>query len=140
MFNGHNVADSQRVKLLHETGRTPVYYFPEADVREDLLRPSGQISRTPHTGLEKRWSLVVGDRKANNAAWSYSELPKRATFSQDTTRSSGTPWMGGTKRTNRYSLPDAAKIKDLLAFYNERVELEVDGERVHHARRGDGPR
>lgn len=41
LFNGHTVADSRRVKLLHETGRTPVYYFPESDVRKDLLRRSG---------------------------------------------------------------------------------------------------
>jgi hypothetical protein len=33
MFNGETVADSRRVKLLHETGHLPVYYFPEEDVR-----------------------------------------------------------------------------------------------------------
>src|SRR5919106_5838372 len=37
MFGGETVADSRRVKLLHESGHLPVYYFPTGDVRMDLL-------------------------------------------------------------------------------------------------------
>jgi uncharacterized protein (DUF427 family) len=39
-FAGQVVADSQLVLLRRETGRLPVYYFPKADVRGDLLEPA----------------------------------------------------------------------------------------------------
>ena len=39
VFGGETVADSRSVKFLHETGHLPVYYFPEEDVRMDLLEP-----------------------------------------------------------------------------------------------------
>lgn len=227
VLNGHTVADSRRVKLLHETGRTPVYYFPEADVRQELLRPSEQRSRSPHRGVEARWSVIAGDRTADDAAWSYSELPENANFLagyyafrwdsidawyeedeqvfvhardpyhrvdvrdssrhvrvivkgvvvaetrrptllfetglptryyfprddirsdllEESDRHTGCPYKG---TASYYSvrtpgrlvrdvvwyypepLAEAAKIKGLLAFYNERVELEVDGERLDH--------
>lgn len=80
VFNGQTIADSRRVKLLHETGRTPIYYFPDGDVRKDLLRPSGQTNRTPHKGLEHRWSISVGERTAEAAAWTYVEPPGSAAF------------------------------------------------------------
>jgi uncharacterized protein (DUF427 family) len=80
LFNGHTVADSRRVKLLHETGQIPVYCFPEADVRTDLLRPSEHMDRSLHKGVESRWSLVVGDRIADAAAWSYPDPPESARF------------------------------------------------------------
>jgi uncharacterized protein (DUF427 family) len=40
MFGGEIVADTRHAKLLHETGLLPVYYFPEQDVRKDLLEPT----------------------------------------------------------------------------------------------------
>jgi uncharacterized protein (DUF427 family) len=171
VFNDQTVADSGGVKLLHETG-PPVYYFPVADVRRDLLRPSGQTIPSPHKGVEVRSSLTVGERTAENAAWSYSELPDSAGFlaghyafqwdamdawyeddeqvfvhARDPYHRAATA--RGTKAQRPITLsvrpkrvvrdviwyypdpyPEAAKIKDRLAFYNERVEIEVNGERV----------
>jgi uncharacterized protein (DUF427 family) len=37
MFGGETVADSRSVKLLHKTDHLPIYYFPEDDVRMDVL-------------------------------------------------------------------------------------------------------
>ena len=56
MFGGETVADSRRVKLMHEKGLLPVYYFPEEDVRMDLLEASEHTTHcpakvTPRTGL-----------------------------------------------------------------------------------------
>ena len=43
-FNGETIADSTDAHLLFETRHLPVYYFPRADVRMDLMTPD----RTPH--------------------------------------------------------------------------------------------
>ena len=37
VFNGETIADSKRVLIMHETKHVPVYYFPMADVRMDLM-------------------------------------------------------------------------------------------------------
>lgn len=227
VLNGHIVVDSRRVKLLHETGRTPVYYFPEADVRQELLRPSGPGNRSPQKGVEARWSVVAGDRTADEAGWSYSELTESAGFLagyvafrwdsmdgwyeeeeqafvhardpyhrvdvrdssrhvrvlvegelvaetrrpallsetglptryyipredirsdllESSERHTGCPYKGTASyysvRTSNRVVPDVAwcypdplaeavKIKDLLAFYSERVVVEVDGARLDH--------
>jgi uncharacterized protein (DUF427 family) len=71
MFNGETIADSKRVKLLHETGHLPVYYFPEGDVRMDLLDGSNHTTYCPFKGDASYWSVKVGDRTAENAVWSY---------------------------------------------------------------------
>ena len=42
--SGETVVDASAAKLLHETGRLPVYHFPIDEVRMDLLRESGERS------------------------------------------------------------------------------------------------
>ena len=73
VFNGETVADSRPVKLLHETGHLPVYYFPEEDLRQDLLEPSDHTTYCPFKGDASYRSVRVGDRVAENAVWSYPE-------------------------------------------------------------------
>jgi uncharacterized protein (DUF427 family) len=69
---GETVVDSVRVKLLHVSGVLPVYYFPAADVRSDLLEPGG--SRTdPQLGRARLFSIRAGGRQAPDAAWTYVE-------------------------------------------------------------------
>ena len=45
VFNGETVAESDGAMILHETRLAPVFYFPRADVRIDLLEPT-----THHNG------------------------------------------------------------------------------------------
>jgi uncharacterized protein (DUF427 family) len=73
VFAKETVVDSTRVKLLHESGHLPVYYFPEDDVRRELLEPSERSESSPPKGSATFWSLRVGDRVAPDAAWSWSE-------------------------------------------------------------------
>jgi uncharacterized protein (DUF427 family) len=80
VFAGETVVDSRSVKLLHEHGLLPVYYFPEADVRRELLEPSEHATTCPHKGAASHWSLRVGDRVAENAAWSYPDPVEGARF------------------------------------------------------------
>ena len=70
-FNGETVADSARARLLHESGRLPVLYFPERDVRTELLRPSGRSEVDKLKGEARFWSIAVGERVAEDAAWSF---------------------------------------------------------------------
>jgi uncharacterized protein (DUF427 family) len=73
VFGGETVADSRRVKLMHEKGLLPVYYFPEEDVRMDLLEESNDTTYCPFKGDASYWSVQVGDTVAENAVWSYPE-------------------------------------------------------------------
>jgi uncharacterized protein (DUF427 family) len=73
VFAGQTIISSRRVKMLHETERLPVWYFPIDEVRMDLLEPSNHSSHSLLKGKASYWSIRVGDRFARNAAWSYAE-------------------------------------------------------------------
>ena len=71
VLGGETVADSRRVKLMHETGHLPIYYFPEEDVRMDLLEATDHTSTCRFKGEASYWSVRVGETVAENAVWSY---------------------------------------------------------------------
>ena len=73
VLGGETVADSRRVKLMHEMRYLPVYYFPEEDVRMDLLKPTDHTTHCPFKGDASYWSVRVGEDVAENAVWSYPE-------------------------------------------------------------------
>ncbi len=83
-----------------DTGLPTRYYVPPQDVRTELLRPTKHETTCPFKGQASYWSAVLGDEVHEDIAWSYQ-----------------TP------------IPGAAGIAGLLCFYNERVELAIDGER-----------
>ncbi len=68
---GEVIADSRRAMLLSESGLQPVYYFPPADVREDVLEPTGHHTHCPKKGDASYYTLRVGDRVLENGAWYY---------------------------------------------------------------------
>ena len=92
------VADSRRPRLLFETGLPVRYYLPKLDVRQDLLVPSPTRSRCPYKGEAVYWSVRDGDELLEDIAWSYPA-----------------------------PIPEAPKIENLLAFYNEKTDITVDG-------------
>ena len=83
LFEGETVVDSLRTRLLHETGCLPLFYFPLADVRQDLLEPSAKSVDVPAKGRASYRSLQVGDRKAPDAAWVFEEPVAEAAFLSD---------------------------------------------------------
>lgn len=75
VVNGKTVADSLRPALLFETGSRPVWYFPRADVRTDLIERSGHESATPARGPATYWTLTAGNRRVENALWTHERPP-----------------------------------------------------------------
>jgi uncharacterized protein (DUF427 family) len=73
VLNGETVVDSRRVKILHETGHPPIYYFPEEDLRQDLLEQSDHTTHCLFKGDASYRSVRVGDQVAENAVRSYPE-------------------------------------------------------------------
>jgi uncharacterized protein (DUF427 family) len=74
LVEGEAVVDSRGAHLLHETtGHLPVYYFPAADLRADLLVPSETTTRCPYKGEASYYSCRVGDRLVADLVWEYSD-------------------------------------------------------------------
>jgi uncharacterized protein (DUF427 family) len=77
MFGGITIADSRDARLMIETRRLPVYYFPAKDVRLDLLESTEFKSQHAGKGEAHFYSVKVNDRVAQKAAWRYPQ-PERA--------------------------------------------------------------
>jgi uncharacterized protein (DUF427 family) len=103
--NGVTVGDTHRPTLLFETGLPTRYYFPKLDVRLDLLTPTDTTSGCAYKGFARYWSVEAGGETFEDLAWSY-----------------------------RTPLPESVKIAGLVAFYNEKVDLVIDGERQQRPR------
>ena len=83
VIGGETVVDSTDVQLLHETGYLPVWYFPRSDVRFDLLEATDHTTHCPFKGDASYWTIRVGDRVAENAAWAYPEPVAGSAFLAD---------------------------------------------------------
>jgi uncharacterized protein (DUF427 family) len=107
VLEGETIADSRRTLMLSESGHQPIYYFPPEDVRSDLFEPSDRHTRCPKKGEASYYSIRVGDRFEKAIAWYYPEPLERA-----------------------------APIKDLVAFYFDRMDhwYEEDEEIFVHPR------
>ena len=68
-FAGEFIADSKNVILLRQKGRTPVYYFPQRDVRLEFLEEKGRTGKFPGLGRASLLTVRVGSRVSENAAW-----------------------------------------------------------------------
>jgi uncharacterized protein (DUF427 family) len=55
----------------------PVFYFPQEDVRMDVLEASDYRTHSMLKGEASYWTVRIGDRNAEYAAWSYPQpLPE----------------------------------------------------------------
>ncbi|MCI2423237.1 DUF427 domain-containing protein [Saccharopolyspora sp. K220] len=99
-IDGVVVADSHHPHILFETGLPPRYYLPLTDVRMELLRPSSRQTQCPYKGTATYWHVLVDGTEHADIVWTYP-----------------TP------------LPESQKIAGLACFYDEQVEITIDGER-----------
>ena len=95
---GVTVAETKRPYLLFETDLPTRYYIPAEDVKMGLLQPSDSHTRCPYKGVASYWSVKIGDKVFKDIVWSYPD-----------------------------PIPETPKIKNLLSFYNEKVDIFVDG-------------
>ena len=70
-FNGETVADTTRAIYLYEPPIPPVYYIPLEDIRAEFLHRSEHATHCPFKGDAVYWDVAVGDKRAENAVWSY---------------------------------------------------------------------
>jgi uncharacterized protein (DUF427 family) len=71
LVDGVVLADTIHSIYLFELGHQPVYYFPKQDVRFDVLEHTDHSTHCPRKGDAEYWSIVVGDRRIDNAVWGY---------------------------------------------------------------------
>lgn len=111
-IDGETLADSRRPSILFETGLPPRYYLPPEDVRMELLVSSPNRSRCAYKGSASYWHVRLGERLVEDVVWTYRD-PER----------------------------DAEPVADMLCFFNEQVDIDVEGERSERPRtqwsRGD---
>jgi uncharacterized protein (DUF427 family) len=96
--DGVVVADTTRPTFLHETHLPRRTYVPKLDVRLDLMTPTTTSSMCPYKGTARYWTLVTPSGEHTDVAWSY-PAPFR----------------------------ESAPIAGLVAFYDHRVDLTIDG-------------
>jgi uncharacterized protein (DUF427 family) len=70
---GDVVAETDHPVAVFETGLRTRWYVPLDDVRRDLLRDSATTTVCPYKGLASYWSVEVGGRRYDDAAWTYRE-------------------------------------------------------------------
>ncbi len=71
VFNGVILAETARAKRILETSHPPVYYLPQEDIVMAHLYPTNRASFCEFKGQARYWTVRVGDREAQDAAWSY---------------------------------------------------------------------
>lgn len=96
---GEVVAQSRRPHALFELPLPTRWYLPVEDVRMDLLEPSDTVTQCPYKGTARYWSVRAGGQLHRDLAWSYPD-----------------------------PIPENPRIAGLISFFNERVDLTIDGE------------
>ncbi|TAM71654.1 MAG: DUF427 domain-containing protein [Microbacteriaceae bacterium] len=97
LMEGQVLADTRQGKLVFETMLQTRYYLPPQDMLVKLA-PTLTHTLCPYKGKASYWSFNAGDELVQDLIWSY-ENP----------------------------LEDAVALKGYLAFYDEKVDVLLDG-------------
>jgi uncharacterized protein (DUF427 family) len=99
LVDGQVLADTRQSVGLFETGLPVRWYVPSEDVTAELA-PSETVSHCPYKGQASYHSVRLPDGRVEDDLVWYYEKP----------------------------LPEVGRIAGRLCFFNERVDLELDGE------------
>ena len=97
-IDGERLAESTRALALFESNLPTRWYLPLEDVVADL-EPSDTVTRCPYKGTAGYYSVRAGGELAKDLVWFY-EQP----------------------------FDEVGRIAGFVCFFNERVDLELDGE------------
>ena len=101
-IDGILIAETRSPILLFETGLPTRYYFDRTDVSFDHLEPSHTQSVCPYKGITSGyWSARIGNTVQSDIAWTYD-----------------------------YPMRQVASIAGLIAFYNEKLDIVLDGDKL----------
>jgi uncharacterized protein (DUF427 family) len=99
VVDGVPVAESTNAHFLFETGLPVRYYLPKTDVDMSALTPTTHVTACPYKGTARYWDVTINGHTYDNLVWGYDS-----------------------------PLPESQKIAGMVAFYNEKVDIYVDGE------------
>lgn len=101
-LDGAVLADSSSPVMVFETGLPTRYYFNRTEVNFHHLVPTDTVTSCPYKGMTSGyWSARVGGAVHPDVAWAY-DFPTR----------------------------ELIPIAGLISFYNEFVDVVIDGERL----------
>jgi uncharacterized protein (DUF427 family) len=99
-LDGNKLAESSSTVMVFETGLPTRYYFNRTEVDFARLEPTDTVTSCPYKGMTTGyWSVRIGDTVHKDLVWAY-DFPTRQLI----------------------------PIAGLVAFYNEKVDVIVDGE------------
>ncbi|KIP04405.1 hypothetical protein PHLGIDRAFT_196030 [Phlebiopsis gigantea 11061_1 CR5-6] len=100
VYKGQEIANTNRPRFLFETSLRRRTYIPKLDCRMDLLTPTELTTECPYKGVANYYDIRLPDGSAvENGVWWY-----------------------------RNPNPECIEIRGLVAFYDEKLEVYVDGE------------
>ncbi|KAK8173808.1 hypothetical protein IWX90DRAFT_154650 [Phyllosticta citrichinensis] len=98
LIHGVQVAAATSSLHLYETTLPTRFYLPPTAVDAALLRPSNLVTQCPYKGDAEYHHVVVGDRILRDVVWYY-----------------------------KHPTLECSPIAGHLCFYNEKVDIELDG-------------
>ena len=98
-LEGTVLAESHRPWLLFETWLPTRYYLPAEDVKMEYLKRSDTHTSCPYKGNASHYSVVIDGEEYKDLVWTYFD-----------------------------PIDNAKRIKGLLAFYNEKLDVYIDEE------------
>lgn len=101
IFYNKIIARTTNAFRVLETASPPTFYIPATDVNIKYLKKTVGESKCEWKGEAIYWNVIVDDKKAERAAWSYPQ-----------------------------PFPDFSKIKSYFSFYPSKVHCYVNGESV----------
>lgn len=97
-IGGVTVADCSNPMFLFETGLRTRYYLPKTSVKMEYLTPSATTTKCPYKGKANYYNVTIEGKEYKDIVWWY-----------------------------EYPVPESATIQGLVCFYNEKVDIFVDG-------------
>jgi len=99
--DGHTIASSPNAMHLLETSLPTRYYLPFSSVDQSYIQPSDLITKCPYKGDAEYYDVVVDGQVHKNLIWYY-RLPTQ----------------------------ESAQVAGMVCFYNEKVDIWLDGEKL----------